>query len=316
MVNAYIRALRASAKPRRREYLTALRRETAKFGRDADLVEFDCMLLCTICGHLSEPRVGDPMRTEASFGPSSCAMCSAPGLLDLRQTELVHSLSALESTDVNPSRAWAIGKIFGMVGVAGGLALLGSKMLLTLGSLAGGFLVAGLAVIGTALIARAASSMLGPASRRRSLPRRWRWPRTSKRRGSKPHRRVGGRAETSAELLRAPLSGRSCVAYEVAVRDDDDATGELSSWRLIEQDNVGFRVGELEVAAGEALLRVRRELLGAGTIGSKDDATRRYLRMRGLLDSEDVHIYETIVAPDSACTISRSDADAPVLVRS
>jgi hypothetical protein len=304
----YLRASRAGGGSGRREYLTALRRETAKYGRSPDLVEFDCFFLCMSCGHLSDPRVGDPMRREAHEGPRNCAMCGAVGLVDLRQTPMVHSLSALETSEEQPSLGARVGKVFRVLGLAGTAA----GLLAFVDSLG-----VSIVVIGTALAGWAASSrfVFGPSVPRRSLPRRWRMPQTSKRPGAQPHRRVRAQAQSSAELLRAPLSGRPCIAYEVAVRDDDDATGSPSSWRLVEQDNVGFRVGELEVAPGEALLQLRRELLSKGTIGSENDAIRRYLRMRGLLDSEAVYIYETILAPADACELSRRKADAPVLVR-
>ncbi|HLT38214.1 MAG TPA: hypothetical protein VK034_18140 [Enhygromyxa sp.] len=327
MVQAYLRMSRSSgAGSRRREYLTALRRETAKIGRgpessgrNPDLVEYDCLFLCMSCGHLSEPRVGDPMRSEAQVGPRPCGMCGASGLVDLRQTPMVHSLSALESTDINPSRARWVGKTFGVLGVvgaiAGMIALFGPALLDALDRLEAGFMLVSLGVVASVLFARAVSSLLGPSTRRRTLPRRWRMPRRARLPGATTHGRVRGQVETASELLRAPLSGRPCVAYEVAVRDDADASASSPSWRLLEQDSVGFRVNEVEVAPGEALLKLRREPFSNGVIGSENETTRRFMRTRGLLASEDVFVYETILAPGAPCTVSRRDVDAPVLVR-
>lgn len=313
MVQAYLRSMSRGAKSSRREYLTALRRETAKYGRNPDLVEFDCFFLCTSCGRLSEPSAGDPMRTEAPSGSRGCATCGAPGLADLRQTPLVHSLCDLEKSDVSPSGRWWVAMVAGLLSAIGAVVWLGAALReRTIDGFEACFLILLISVVISLLLARMVPLLRRSA--RRSLPRRWRMPRVGKRVGATPRRRVRGHAQTTVDLLRAPLSGRPCVAYEVAVRDDADPSGGWSSWRLIEQDNVGFCVGGLEIAPGEALLQVRRELIARGTIGSKDDATRRYLRMRGLLDSEDVYIYETIVAPGEACTASRRSGSAPVVV--
>ncbi|HVH98861.1 MAG TPA: hypothetical protein VM869_09125 [Enhygromyxa sp.] len=321
-VQAYIRSSKSAAGSRRREYLTALRRELAKHGRDPNLVEFDCFFLCVSCGCLSEPRSGDPMRREGHEVPRACAMCGE-NVTDLRHTEMVESLLSLEQTDVAPRRLRWLGKIFGMLGVVGVLGgLLATygprEVALTLGVGPHDewrWVVLPVMLVST-LVAWISFARHVPGSSLppRTLPRRWRMPRTSKRPGAQPHRRVRNQAETSAELLRAPLSGRPCIAYEVAVRDDDDPNGKLASWRLLEQDNVRFRVGELAVEPGEALLQLRREPFHRGTIGSMDPAARRTLRMRGLLDSEAVHVYETILVAGDACEVSRRKADAPVLV--
>lgn len=140
-------------------------------------------------------------------------------------------------------------------------------------------------------------------------------PTTSKHPNARPHRRVRDRAEATADLLHAPLSGRPCIAYEVAVRDDDDPDGKLPSWRLLEQDNTGFRVGELEVAASEARLRLRREDFTHSTVGAMEAGARRYMRMRGLLEGEAVYVYETIVAPGDQCEVGRRKTNAPITVR-
>jgi hypothetical protein len=308
MAAASDRAMRASSiKSGRREYFATLRREVAKHGREIDLAEFECLFLCMDCGHLSEPRSGDPMRFDAQVGPRNCARCGAVGLLDLRQTSIVHSLSELEATDVRSSWAARAGKIFGVLGITAASGWLFVAEL--------GFLGVPVAALGVMQLARFGSSLFGDFRSRRSRPRRWRMPQTSTRPGAAPHEGVRGRVDAAGELLRAPLSGRPCVAYEVAVRDDDDPTGPLSSWRLIDQDNAGFQLGEFEVSPGEALLQLERELNGHGIIGGKDPATRRYMRMRGLLDGEEVFIYETILAPGDSCELSRRKADAPVLVR-
>jgi hypothetical protein len=312
MVQAYLRMSRSGAQSRRREYLTALRRETAKYERPLDLVEFDCFFLCMACGHLSEPRVGDPMRTDAQVGAQRCAMCSSPGLVDLRQNPMVHSLCELEANDINHSRLGTAARYLGVIGLVGGL--VGLLYWATTTNYEAEFLFALIFLVGGLLVTKAAVSLRG-RSTPRALPRRWRMPRTAKLPGAQAQRRVSGSVESDAELLRAPLSGRPCVAYEVAVRDDAKPTGSHASWRLIEQDNVDFSIGELEVAAGDGQLELRRELLAHGTIGSQGESTRRYLRMRGLLDSEDVYIYETVLEPGDVCAVSRRKADAPVLVR-
>jgi hypothetical protein len=316
-VQAYLRSMRGTARrSAHREYRAALRKEVAKSGRHPDLVEFDCFFLCMTCGHLAEPLSGDPMRSQGPAAGGRCPMCGEPGLVDLRHTPTVCSLSALEASEPQPSRWRRAGKVLGVLSVFALVSSLGAFVVHgqlgdELGLFAAGFILAALMMMSLPLLPSLASVLTGVRRNRRVLPRRWRLSRSALdlRGRSRLRAKVRGRARegSGSELLRAPLSGRPCLAYEVAVRDDASAARSYGSWRLVEQDNVGFRVDDLEVGRGQALLRLPRELASRGMLMSQGEATQRFMRMRGLLETEDVHVYETILAPGAECRVGRCE---------
>jgi hypothetical protein len=109
----------------------------------------------------------------------------------------------------------------------------------------------------------------------------------------------GGQAVASGPALAeatlvAPLSGRACVAYEVAVRHDANADAELSTWALVEQRHVALEIGGTRLDADDAHLDLPRELHVV-----RDPArVQQYLRERGVdPHATELVIFETIVEP-------------------
>ena len=321
MVASYLRSMRGGS--RRTDARTALRRELGKHGRDPDYVDFDCYALCMECGHLVEPpKQGSPMRRDTTPGPDmrECPACGTRGLADLRHTPTAYSLSALESDEPK----FPAMRVLGFVTSLAALVLLGGPVFLDIlddpgavdqwfrGSLLLGMLV--LLVIGFLPSPRIELDDEGAGEGR---PRRWRLPRAGQVLGSLPWRTrpVSGRVRSeTGDLLRAPLSGRPCVAYEVAVRSDDDPSASMSSWTLLEQDNVEFHVGEVEVERGDALLTLPRSLAWRGVLAKQGERVKRFMRMRGLLDVEEVYVYETIVAPGDSCSVVAGDDSGPARI--
>lgn len=321
MVQSYLRTMRGGS--RRDNGRSVLRRELAKRGRDPDYVDFDCYALCMACGHLVEPpSAGSPMRREPTPGPDmrECPACGTRGLADLRHTPTAYSLSALERDEPN----FPVLRALGFVASLAALVLLGGPVFLDIldrpgavdqwfrGALLLGMLV--LLVIGFLPSRRVKLDDAGAGAGR---PRRWRLAGAGQALGSLPWgaRPVRGRVRSEGgELLRAPLSGRPCVAYEVAVRSDDDPSASMSSWTLLEQDNVDFHVGEVEVERGGALLSLTRRLAWRGVLGKQEAHVKRFMRMRGLLDVEEVYVYETIVAAGDSCSVVAGEDDAPARV--
>ena len=88
----------------------------------------------------------------------------------------------------------------------------------------------------------------------------------------------------------------------------------MSSWTLLEQDNVEFHVGEVEVERGDALLSLPRSLAWRGVVAKQGEQVKRFMRMRGVLDVEEVYVYETIVAPGDGCSVVAGDDNGPARV--
>ena len=305
----YLKLTRSPSRSAHREIRAARRREDAKANHGHyDAVEFDCAYLCTSCGRLVEPTRGDPMRSLDRGSDRPCPSCGAEGLADLRHTPTTEALCELEVSELGPSGWQRLGQVLGSVGLVGVMGVVTWLIFSNSHDFLDGLADFGFALGPIGLIATVAlgSMMRGATRVRRTRPRRWQLPDGTWARRSRVRRtqRVRGRVEAgSDELLRAPLSGRPCVAYELAVRDDADAHARLGTWRLVEQASVGWRVGEVVVGRGRALLERAREHRWSGLIMSQDPATRRTLRVRGLSEGETVHVYETIVEPGERCSL-------------
>ena len=289
-----------------------LRRELAKLGRDPDLAPFECFLLCMACGHMTSPERSDPMRGGAKPAHETrCSACGTTGLADLRHTPTVHSLTELEDDEAEPTIGQRVGRGVGVGSVLLVLATVGAAIFSdgfgAIELMQAAAILIPLALIGMAMIPRVRGSSEG-----RKLPRRWRLPKFGLDRLGRRRKAARGVATTdTGDLLRAPLSGRPCLAYEIAVRGDDSPDRSFSSWRLVEQDNAEFRVGEVEVPRGGAVLRIPRELASAGVVSGEAEPTQHYMRMRGFLGSDEVYIYETILAPGDDCRVLTGDEQRP-----
>ena len=120
------------------------------------------------------------------------------------------------------------------------------------------------------------------------------------------HPEVSGPVTTTADALRAPLSGRRCIAWEVGVRHDTQADADDASWWLLEQKLVPVSVGDEALDPARTHLRVPRMHFGPLATAELDEAARLFLRQRGIGGSEvaNVELFETII-----------EADAPVRVQ-
>ncbi|MCB9701516.1 MAG: hypothetical protein H6711_06475 [Myxococcales bacterium] len=279
----------------------------------ADLAPFPCFWLCLECGRLHPPE-----QVAGASSPRVCVACRRPALADLRPNGAIVALARIDEEDA-PARASRghrlLSRALGYGIVAGALGMIAvlvwaivvahtldpiyiSLWLVCLMPL--------LLTAGTILSRRLAGSQAKP------LPARWLMSLASgsRRRGA----RIQGRP-AAAELLRAPLSGRPCVAYEVGARRDRDADdAELGSWLLLEQRSAAFVIGEVSVAADRAALSLRPRAHFAGDDAPDPAARDRFLRERGILSTEPIELFETIVAADDECVL-RIGEGAPVLER-
>jgi hypothetical protein len=269
-----------------------------------DRMEIECAMMCTGCGWLrwpDDPTAGDPQRrTPASSDTPMCPYCGSKAWLDLQHVPTWEALQQVERYEVDARRGKPIG-------VAVGVAAVGLVGLASLAAVVASPVLAGVlgacALAGFGFTARVIAAAPAP---RRLVPRRWSMV--------VPPRGVASpvardRIVTDARL-RAPLSGRECVAYEVAVRRDNDARADWPTWSLVDQRNVAFAIAGERVDADDVLLELHRERSTA-----EGEAVQNYLSARGI-DPHAPHLvmYETIVEPGATMELRRAADGTLVLV--
>ena len=293
-VRAYLREARNehSRGEAHREARKAYRRALRIAGCNALFPEhqtkwpFPCAQLCDACGLLrwaDDATAGDPHRRLSAGTDVRCSHCGGSRFIDLQQPVIADALVASEVYDRGARRRFArrIGGSVALVALGALASFVAASALPAFGALVGLFSLAGVSVL-------ANGDRIDLPKRR--LPRRWSMvlpPRGER------HPIASGvvRAETT---LVAPLSGRPCVAYEIAVRHDANPRAEPSTWGLVEQRSAGLEVGRMHVGANALHLDLPREVLRGG-----DPArVEQYLRERGVdPHAAELVIYETIVDP-------------------
>lgn len=113
---------------------------------------------------------------------------------------------------------------------------------------------------------------------------------------------VEGSARARDRLLEAPLSGRSCLAYEIGVRADADLTAAAHTWLLLEQRSVAFAIGTRTFPADAVRLELPRVRVALARLDpARVDAV---LRARALTGNRDAWVVtETIVPPGATLTV-------------
>ena len=291
----------------------AQRRLLAKAASEPETDEagFVCALVCGGCGQLCWPGSGhsaDPHRREASPPAASlpaCTHCGHRSWIDLRRESTALALRASETLGVQAKRtdrrrvvsttvvATLIGALLGFAMIGGAAGTIG------LGVLVG--------LVG-ALVTIRQDRRLAPAPL--GLPRRWAMALPPS--GSRALV-ARGKAEAHADLLRAPITGRPCLAYEVGARTDARADAPVSSWALLEQHVAELSVDGQALDPTQVHLDLRRERLGELGGLQLDERARVYLRQRGLWPAErSLELFESIVAPGADAEV-HADARAQVL---
>jgi hypothetical protein len=269
-----------------------------------DRMAIDCAMMCTGCGWLrwpEDPTAGDPQRrTPASSDTPMCPHCGSRAWLDLQHVPTWDALQQVERYEADARRGRPIG-------IAGGVAAVALVGVAALAAVIASPVLAGVlgvcAIGGFSFAARAIAAVPAP---RRLVPRRWSMV--------VPPRGVTNvvardRVVTDARL-RAPLSGRECVAYEVAVRNDDDISADWPTWSLVEQRNAAFAIAGERVGADDVLLELDRERSTA-----EGEAVQNYLSARGIdPHAPDLVLYETIVEPGATMELRRAAKGNFILV--
>lgn len=134
---------------------------------------------------------------------------------------------------------------------------------------------------------------------KRKLPHRWS---LSPAVGTGPETR--GQA-VCPEPLRAPLTGRSCVAYELAVHTCDAPEAPLSQLTLVEQRCADLEVDGKPFLGRGVRLALRRQRV---ELDPANDEHRRLMHVRGLEPTGDAFVvYETIVEPQTVISITGTE---------
>ena len=251
---------------------------------------FDCLNLCDHCGYLSELQ-------------GACPACTHTAWIDLDNWAVAERLREVEEAarqNPVPAVRWrirgaslAIGALVG-VGLATGLAL-AEVVAAGAASLAG--VGAGATGAATVLTHALGRRRLGWSimARRVQDPTRWRMPVPfAEDPAGKFFKRSVGAAVATEGVLRAPFTGRPCVAYVVAVLFDFPSDAWPPTWALREMRSCVFSVDGREVGKDRAMLTAPTELVEQPVMSEEEK--RRFLRERGLFLADGrFDLYEAIV---------------------
>lgn len=290
----------ASLKSRR----VRARRERGREPGEDEVVRATGALLCSECGRLTWPDAGSasPHRSsDQTPQRAECPHCESRAWIDLRRESTALAIregeegfAAAESESVEVLRKAGLGVVVGSF----------------VGILATGSLWAGLIV---ALLAGIAGGLAGVRLRRmsvppkRTLPDRWSLALPP---SSGTTTTVEGVAD-NVELLRSPLTGRACVAFEVGLREDLNSTGELSSWALLEQRVASMSVAGIAVDPAVTFVELPRESLGELAPESLDAAAVEWLLERGFTPvGSTLTVFESVLPPEARLSLAQSSVGA------
>lgn len=283
-----------------------------EWSEEAEYEPFECYTLCLECGYLThEPK-----------GP--CPGCGQRHWTDLRSVASGEAVRQMERRDrlTTPAyiinRAQTIGLALGTVTAVG----LGTYAYLTDKPEMAVAMVLSAALGG----ATAALSYFGfryllsawVFYRRPTFPSRWRLPLPLPRLRGRPTRVHQAPFLSQGELLRAPITNRPCLGYEVSVHFDAPGDKRPRMWILEEEHTVAFSVDDRIVEADRATLKLDAELVGEESVGLDESGIAQFLRKRGLFASEGLYaIFEAIIEPDQTYRLEIYDkpANAVAVVR-
>ncbi len=283
-----------------------------------DYAAFPCYRLCMECGYLDDPVAADPNRTVA--GPPgvghTCPKCQQPAITDLGHTPTVLALAQVDEHDAPARASSARRTLVRMTGVGAlvGVAAMIGYFLYTLVDKQGGidpfyFLLWFGSLMPFLFTARALQRQMAERSTAKRMPARWRMPAPV---GQNVRARAVQRGPVRCEQeIVAPLTGRPCVAYEVAVRRDPDPDAPLGTWLLLEQRNTEIAIADETIAVDTADLQLLRTRYITDPEGP--DPADVFLRQRGLMPTEDVVLYETIIEEGAVCEVRGGSRGIPVV---
>ena len=243
-----------------------------------------------------------PHRTsEQAPHRAECPHCQSRAWIDLRRESTAIAIregeqgfAAADSASVDILRKAGLGVVVGLfVGV------------LATNSVVAGLCIAALAGVAGGLAGARLRKM--SAAPKRTLPDRWSLALPP---AAETTTTTEGIAQ-QVELLRSPLTGRSCVAYEVGLRDDLDRTDELSSWALLEQRVASMSIGGVVVNPSATFVELSRESLGELDPQNLDAAAVEWLLERGFTPvGSTLTVFESVLLPQASLSLVQSSQGA------
>ncbi|MBA2661044.1 MAG: hypothetical protein H0U74_02020 [Bradymonadaceae bacterium] len=109
---------------------------------------------------------------------------------------------------------------------------------------------------------------------------------------------TGLKAHAVEGMLKAPISGRECIAYQVCVLFDTPGDARPAQWALQEQRNLSVRLGDtIEVSQNSFYLESPVEEVQQRDESIEScEATKEFLRQRGLFNTDgEFHFFEAIL---------------------
>lgn len=278
--------------------------------RAPDDEPFPCGWVCQGCG-LMRDAPEDQARADAP-----CSFCKARAWIDLRSFRNAQLVRESEERLRQDAPQWARRKVRGTAGVVG-VALAGTTMA-ALAALMGPLVLAPAAVIAAAsggAGAVAFDQILGRSLARWLIaradmgPARWRCALPKPDLQSPIVARHRGVPQASAPLLRAPISGRECLAYEVGVIFDAEGDAYPPVWVLREDRNTPFSVDGVEVDRDALTTELSMFEVNDQAQQLPPDDLRRFLRERGLFVADGSwDFFESILPADTEIDLCRHGA--------
>ena len=273
---------------------------------------FDCFFSCGNCGFLQWAEgAGD--EAKRTIG-AACPACGANAWVDLGHLDSANALRDAEAHDRMTPFPWMERR---------------AKLLVTLGSLAGGALSV-LAFAATVSdfndvvpfsvflgMATAGALRMGvyPAVKYRLFemmdrragthPARWRIPIPIVATNSPRSDEVQGEVRAEGPLLRTPVTDRECIAYEISILFDVQGDARGPRWVLEEEASTGFSIGGRSVDAGTATLEIPLEAVDLKPGEEHRKACARFLRERGLFFADgEFEFFESVVLSGHRYTLA------------
>ncbi len=249
--------------------------------------DFECFHLCGDCGFL------------VSNEKAACPGCDTRNWMDLTDHNIADAVRDIETMERTKTPGWIKGvTLLVSVSVAAALATL--VILLAPGFAWHAILVAMVAVpLGYFFGHRGMAVLLLRLVKRRR-PHRWRLPLPIPDGSGAARDEVSGVAAAAdgVEPLRAPFSGKACLAYQVCVLFDTPGDARPPEWVLEEAVAVDFNVGDRVIPGERAFVEGPLEVITPDEAEASGLNLWKFLRQRGLFSFDgDFDLFEARVAP-------------------
>lgn len=292
------------------------RREISKFrgafDRTTGRASEPCHLSCTGCGALAPPPPLDPQRGDAArLDP--CKHCGTSAWVDLSEDEATRGLATVEAYEhktIDRRR-----RILHWVLRIGGAITMGLLCFFAAASSPSGIFAFLTMLVGFVSVCFFALGY-GQATRveQRSLPYRWMLPLPPSTPVAAGGTRLRGPVgpNDDDEPLRAPFTGRPCLAYRVVVRREDAPRNAVAA--LVAQGACDLRIEGRPVLA--STVRLDLDTRPVRVEHEREAAALAYLRRHGIFDTDGPWILEeAVLEPGDEVLVQAAERGGAILRR-